>query len=145
MNTLSINFNSINATRNDRATGKVNVSSNIGIDSVEDASIGVDKKNKTMKINFTFTTKYSGDFAEIVLKGTMIVLEESKKAKTIIDGWAKNKKLNKDFATTILNILMTKGSMETVLLAKELNLPSPIQLPTVRAAEPKSAPKKTKK
>lgn len=143
MNTLNITFNSINASRNDRATGKVNVTSNIGIDNIVDASIGVDKVNKTMRVSFTFTTKYSGDLAEIVLKGNMIVLEESKKAKKIIDEWKKSKKLDKEFATTILNILMTKGSMEAVILAKELNLPSPIQLPRVRTAAP--APKKAKK
>jgi len=145
MNTLNISFDSINAVKKDIPKTNVNVTSNIGIDDVTNANIGVDKTNTTMKIAFTFATKYSENYAEIILKGNMIVLEESKLAKTILDNWKKNKKLDKDFATIVLNNLMAKSSMESVLIAKELGLPSPIQLPRVRAVQPKPNAKKAKK
>ena len=136
MNILNFSFNSISGQRENAPKGKIGIKSHVSITSVEDANIGVDKSNTTLRIRFSFKTEYTPEYALIELKGVMIVLEEKESAKKLLDTWKKDKKVNKDFSIPVMNTIMNKCGMESVLVAKELNLPSPFPMPKVNTEEP---------
>lgn len=149
MNILNVSFNSISAKKEQAPKGKLGIKSNVSITSVEDANIGVDKSNTTLRVGFSFNTEYSPDYASIQITGQMIVLEEKENAKKMLDTWNKEKKVNKDFSIPLMNTIMSKCVMESIIIAKELNLPSPLPMPKVEQsapvkAETKQAPIKKK-
>lgn len=144
MNILNVTFNSISAKKEHAPKGKLGIKSNVSLTSVDDANIGVDKNNTTMRIGFLFKTDYSPDYATIELKGNLIVLEQKEAAKKLLDGWKKDKKLEKEFSIPIMNTIMNKCGMESIIMAKELNLPSPFPMPKVNAETPNKAPVKKK-
>lgn len=136
MNILNLAFNTINASKRIMPKGKISISNNIKLESMEDANIGVDKANTTLRIHFSFKSDYNPDFANIELRGHIIVLEEKEAAKKILSQWKKDKKIGKDFSATVINHVMNRCAIEVILMARELGLPSPIPLPKITANMP---------
>ena len=52
-----------------------------------------------------------------------------KKVKKAIDGWKKEKKVDKDIMTQVLNTALTRCNVQALILSQDLNLPPPIPLP----------------
>jgi hypothetical protein len=132
MNIVSLNFSGINANRQSAIRGGVSIKNNIKIDSVEVANIGLDSTRQAFKALFTFTTEYSPNFALIEIKGDVLMLGLPDEVKGILSMWDKEKKLEPEIGKAILNSVMNRCSLEVILLSKELGLPSPIPLPTIR-------------
>jgi len=145
MNILNMSFTSIKAEKSSTPKGDINITNNVKLDSMQEAKMGLDKKNTALKIGYTYTTDYSPEFAKIEVKGELIILEEAAKASEIMKHWAKDKGkgLDPKFAAFVLTNIMKRCALEAIILAKELSLPSPIPLPTINVGE--EAPKKPAK
>lgn len=135
MNVLNITINKINAEKHGVPKGQINVTSNIKTDNVEKTNIGVDDSKKTVKVNFTYKTTYQPDLGTIELQGTVLVLVTKDEAEKVLDNWDKNKKMDKDFASVVLNAAMKRSSLQSIFISRELDLPSPIPLPNIKAKE----------
>lgn len=131
MNVLSFAFNTINASKKEKPNSKIGIANSMNIDKVEDAKVSVDKANSTIRISFTHTSEYTPDFAKITLKGQMILLVEAAQAKKIMDGWKKDKRLEKEAGTFVINSLTSRCSVQAVITSRDLALPPPIPLPRV--------------
>ena len=144
MNILNITFNGINAERKGVPKGSISVSNNIKIEGVEEAKMGLDKTKSALKFLFSYKTAYSPDIATIELKGELLGLLDAEGAKKITDKWKKDKTLDKDNAKIVINNVMNKCTIEVILLSRELGLPSPIPMPSVKDDSNGKAPQ-TKK
>jgi hypothetical protein len=58
----------------------------------------------------------------------------------IAQKWNKEKKLPDDVANEVLNLIMRNCLMQGVVLARDMRLPPPIQLPTVKIGPQAGAP-----
>jgi len=67
-----------------------------------------------------------------------LYVEEPKKAKEILSGWKKDKKLDKELMATLLNTLLVKCNVQALILSQQINLPPPIPLPKVQMAAQES-------
>ncbi len=143
MNIVNISFNEINCKKNKQVQGQVNVANNAKIKSVEETKMNIDSSRKALKIVFEFQTDYQPDFASLSVAGELLLLADEKKAKEILDNWQKNKKLDDETAPKIINPIMNKGILEAVFLSRELDLPAPIPLPSMKKKDGES-PNKTK-
>ena len=130
MNILNINFNEINAKRENKPKGQISIKNNVKISNLEESKVGVDKSKKTLNLTFKFDTEYE-NYATISLTGVMLLLEETEKADQILNSWEKDKKLDKDNAKAILQTIMNKSLLQTIVIAKELDLPAPVKFPTI--------------
>ena len=139
MNIISITFNKINAEKKGIPKGKISVNNNVRIESMEETKIGLDKTKTTIRLSFSFDTKYSPDFADMSIQGEALILDDAKTAKALLDKWKKNKEVDKAIALSVMNNIMAKCSLEAILMARELGLPSPIPLPRIKEAEQKPA------
>ena len=143
MNVLNITFNGINAERKSIPKGNISVSNNIKIENVEEVKMGLDKTKQALKFVFSYKTAYAPDIALIELKGDLLGLVNEADAKKIMEKWQKDKTLDKEYAKTVINNVMNKCTIEVILLARELGLPSPIPMPSVKDdSNGKPAPKK---
>jgi len=132
MNILNITFNGISAEKKTVPKGNISVSNNIKIENVEDVKMGFDKSKGALKFLFSYKTTYEPDIAVIELKGELLSLVESDESKKVLDKWKKDKSLDKDYAKVVINNVMSKCTIEVILLARELGLPSPIPMPSVK-------------
>jgi len=132
MNILNITFNGINAEKKSVPKGSISVSNNIKIENVEEVKMGLDKTKSALKFLFSYKTSYSPDIALIELKGELLTLMDIEEANKINEKWKKDKSLDKDNAKIIINNVMNKCTVEIILLARELGLPSPIPMPSVK-------------
>lgn len=132
MNILNITFNGINAEKQNSPKGSISVSNNIKIEEVKEIQMGLDKTKTALKFNFTYKTNYAPDIATIELKGELLSLIDSEEAKKIMTKWTKDKTLDKENAKIVINNVMNKCTIEVILLSRELGLPSPIPMPSVK-------------
>lgn len=132
MNVLNITFNGINAEKKSVPKGNISVSNNIKIIGVEEVKMGLDKTKMALKFLFSYKTTYAPDIAVIELKGDLLGLVDAENAKKITDKWAKDKTLDKENAKAVINNVMNKCTVEVILLSRELGLPSPIPMPSVK-------------
>jgi hypothetical protein len=89
--------------------------------------INIEKKNGELAIDFVFTAIYNPSIATIKIDGTLFYEEED--AEKILEGWQEDRIIN---STAIQNMIIEKGLMEAVILAKELNVVPPIPLPKIQ-------------
>ena len=132
LNVLNITFNGINAEKKTIPKGSISVSNNIKIEGVEEVKMGFDKTKKALKFSFTYKTTYEPGIATLQLTGELLGLVSEEEAAKIMEKWEKNKSLDKENAKSVINNVMNKCTVEVILLSRELGLPSPIPMPSVK-------------
>ena len=138
MTIVGFDFTRIDAEKKGFVKGKININNNVTIKNVEEQNLNLGKeKQNALKFVFEFIAKYDPSIGSIKLEGNVIYMAEQKKIKEILDGWKKDKKLPKDISTGILNTVLTRCNIQSLILSQNINLPPPIPLPKVQAGEEK--------
>ena len=133
---VGFGFTKLSAERNEAAKGKIDINNNVTIKNVEEADISFGKNNQSViKFLFEFTSKYEPNIGTILFEGELLYMEEPKKAKEILAGWKKDKKVPKELMAGLLNTILTKCNIQALILSQEINLPAPIPLPKVQMAQ----------
>ncbi|MGV8169368.1 MAG: hypothetical protein ACP5N3_04900 [Candidatus Nanoarchaeia archaeon] len=144
MNIINISFTGINANRQAMPRGGVSITNNVKVENIEEAKMGLSQARQAVKVSFSYKSDYTPNFATIELRGDVLLMGTPEEVGKILDKWSKEKKLEQESARTILNHIMNRCALEVILLSKELGLPSPIPLPSIKAqgaaAPAKAAP-----
>ena len=133
MNIVNISFTGINASKQATPKGGLSITSNIKIDSVEETQLGINGARQAYKVLFNFKTTYAPNFATVELNGEVLILDSAEEVGKMLTQCKKEKKLEQTAARTILNSIMNRCSLEVILLSRELGLPSPIPMPSIKA------------
>ena len=136
MTIVGFNFTKLEAEKKDMIKGKINVSNNVTISKVEEKKLAIgNDKQKVLAFTFEFVSKYEPNIGSIKFTGDVLFMDDSKKVKEILDGWEKDKKLPKEIMPGILNTALNKCNIQALILSEQINLPPPIPLPKLQAAE----------
>ncbi|MFT4260956.1 MAG: hypothetical protein ACMXX9_00815 [Candidatus Woesearchaeota archaeon] len=133
MNVINIAFTEINAKKDKAPKGSVNVSNNVKVVNLKESKLNLDKDRKTIEVEFEYTTTYNPDIGQISLKGRLLALDDENAVKDLLEKWEKDKKIDKESAPKYLNPIMNKAVLQTIILAREIELPSPIPMPNVKS------------
>jgi hypothetical protein len=126
-------FTKIDAEKKNGAKGKISINNNVSIREIEETNLSLGtEKQKAVKFVFEFLSKYEPDFGKILLGGEVLYLDEASKSKKIVDGWKKDKTVDNEIMSSVLNTILTKSNIQALILSQEVNLPSPIPLPKVK-------------
>ena len=132
MTIAGIQFDKIVVDRTGVPKGKMSVKNNILIQDLEKKDFSVGQSKQFMLLyKFEFTAEYEPKIAKIVLNGTVTSIEKEDKIDELVKAWKKDKKLPKEIMTPLLNNILSKSNVEALILAREVGLPPPIQLPRV--------------
>ena len=143
---IGFNFTSINAEKKGSAAGKISISNNVSIKDIQKAELSLgSEKQKAVKFMFEFISKYDPKIGNITLGGEVLSLEDAKNADKIIHEWEKEKKIEKDVMTSVLNNVLVKCNVQALILSQEVNLPSPIPMPRVKVEEVEANQEEPKK
>lgn len=143
---VGFEFTKINVQKQETAKGKINISNNVAIADIKKADLQLGKaKQAGIKFMFDYKSLYEPKFARIELGGNILFLTDEKKAKEILDSWEKEKKIKKEIAETVINSILTKCNIQSILLSNTVNLPPPVPMPKVNVASAAPKPKEEKK
>ncbi|MBR9701252.1 hypothetical protein GOV11_05295 [Candidatus Woesearchaeota archaeon] len=143
MNIVGFNFTKIFAERRKAAVGKINITNNISLRDVKETKIGLGGNRAAISVLWAFQSKYGPDVADVKMEGEVLILEDPKKAEELIKEWKTNKRLPPALAQTVMNHVLDRCNIQSLLLSKDLNLPSPVPLPKVKVGVAKTPAKKT--
>ncbi len=126
---VGFNFTKISAERTEPKGTKINIQNNVHVENVEEMDIG-DKK-KALKFTFNFTSKYTPDLGNVSMTASVIYTDDDKKMKDVLKEWKKNKKVSEDVMPEIVTYVLEKCNIESIVLSREVSLPSPMPLPKI--------------
>lgn len=129
---VGFNFDKINVEKTNPIRGRVQVKNNMAIKNVEQQELVLGKKKENiLKFSFEFTSKYEPNIGVVDIKGHILFMEEPDEIKKIIDGWKKKKFIPQDLMTFLLNTVLIRCNIKTLVLSNDVNLPPHIKLPTI--------------
>lgn len=131
MTVIGFSFTKMLIEKKSPMKGKVSINNNVGINHVEETKLNMKTDKKALKMNFEFSSAYEPKIGDIRLEGEVVYLEDKKKADEIVKNWKKNKKIEKEVMTAVLNNVLAKCNVQALILSKDMNLPPPIPLPKV--------------
>ncbi|MBT4175183.1 hypothetical protein HOC80_05340 [archaeon] len=107
----------------------------------QDLSVG-GKKEPALRFNYEFSVKYDPQQAEVLIEGHLLFAESAKKVDEVFNGWKKDKKFDPEITQLVMNNVLMRCNIKTLLLTQEVGLPPHIRLPILKAGEPpKQKPK----
>lgn len=140
MTIVGFNFTKISAERKNAVVGMVNINNSITLKDVAEAKLGLAGDRGALRMTFAFTSDYTPELATLMMEGDVLMLLEVKQAQSVLDGWKKSKNLPREVAEPLMNHILDRCNIQALLLSKDLNLPSPVQLPKVQFTPAGQAP-----
>lgn len=129
---VGFNFDKIMVDRLGPIKGRVQVKNNMAIKNVEQQELVLGKKKEdVLKFSFEFSSKYEPNIGLISIKGHILFMDEANEVKKIMDSWKKKKFIPQDLMTYLLNTVLVRCNIKTLVLANDVNLPPHIKLPTI--------------
>jgi len=130
---VGLQFSKILVEKHAPVKGKVQVNNNVQLKELEKTDLMVGSaKQGALKLTFEFTAKYEPKFADMIMNGSLTFVDTPDKVNEVLEGWKKNKQLPREVTASVLNTVLSRCNIEAIILAREVNLPSPVPLPKVQ-------------
>ncbi|HSU73208.1 MAG TPA: hypothetical protein VLJ21_05160 [Candidatus Binatia bacterium] len=134
MTIIAFNFTKITAERKDQRPGSVSIKNSVNIKDVHKTKIALGPASQeVLRIMFEFTSTYDPSYGKIAFEGDVLHVDKADKIESAFKTWQKDKKLPKEEARAAINHILSRCNVEAIILSRELNLPSPIELPRITA------------
>ena len=132
MTIVGFNLTKMHIERKGPVSGKISIKNNVAVKSVEKSSLSLGTANQDgLRFTFEFTTNYEPKVAEIIIGGEVIDLQPQEKVDEVVKSWKKDKKIDANIMTQILNAVLSRCNVQALILSKDMNLPPHIPLPKV--------------
>jgi hypothetical protein len=133
MTIIKINLHKVNAERNlEAAGGQIKINNNVSIKNVEELAFDMEGK-KGLKFTFAFSCSYEPELGKIEVEGQILFVDSVSKVLDIKKGWDEHKKIPGDVMEQVVNAALHKGNIQAIKISEEVNLPSPLPLPKIKA------------
>jgi hypothetical protein len=126
MNIFNIDFTKIQAEKQNVPQGDINVNNGINIQSIDEANMAVAEGKTALNLSFEFKALFQPDIGSVELEGNATLLADDDEAQDILDHWDENEAVPQEHGDQIINALMKKSSVQSILLSREVGLPSPL-------------------
>jgi len=127
MRIIGFNFAKISCERKKDIKGKLDIKSNLQIESIEQEKIDI--AGEILKFNYDYSITYEPGFADILFKGSALVVPDKRDdIKQILKDW-KKKKISDEIRIFVFNFIMSKCNLKALQLEEEFALPPHIPFP----------------
>ena len=129
---VGVGISKIDAEKSAPIQGKVDIKNSTAIKTIEKQELTLGAaKQEALKFIFQFNTVYEPKIAHILLEGEVLFVDSKEKIEDVLKKWKKDKKVDPDVISPVLNSVLARTNVEALIIARELNLPPPIPLPKV--------------
>ncbi|PLW80321.1 hypothetical protein C0585_03320 [Candidatus Woesearchaeota archaeon] len=133
MSIIAFNFTKISAEKKQaKKASKIEIQNNVAIKEIGEPGLNLASgDNVAVKVEFEFETKFEPEMGNIVIAGNLISLEKKDAGEKLLNGWKDGKKVDAELMKPIMNSILAKANVQALIMSRDVNLPSPIQLPKV--------------
>ena len=136
MTIVGFGFNKIEVEKSNPLKGKVSVSNNVKIDSIEETTMNIgNQKQKILKFTFNYKTTYSNEVGHLEILGELYYLDDKKTMDDVMKKWKNSEKLPQEVTRPIINTILSKSTILALSLSNEVNLPPQVNLPKVKVEQ----------
>ncbi len=140
MKIIGFGLSKVSYERKNPIKGKIEIKSGLNIDNISKEDLQI-SENDSLKFDFTYEINYNPDIASIIIKGSVIAVDDKKESKEILKDW-KKKKFDHPIKLNIFNFIMDKCNLKSLLMEEELGLPLHIPMPKL-APKPSASDSKS--
>lgn len=127
---VGVQFTRVEAKREGAVKPGVKINSTPKILSVEERNLEMlGKKSNVLLIKFEFVSVYEPKVATVKIDGEILFTDGD--AKKAIRQWKKEKTLPEHIVIEVLNTIFRKCLSRVLTIAEDMQLPSPVPMPTV--------------
>ena len=132
MPVVGFNFDRILVEKMNPIKKGIQVKNNMSIKNVEQQELLLgDKKEDVLKFSFEFSSNYEPKIGLVSIKGHILFLDKPEDIKKIMADWKKKKNIPQSLTAHLLNMVLMRCNVKTLILSQEVNLPPHIRLPTI--------------
>jgi hypothetical protein len=131
MSMIAFNFTNISAERRVSRVAKYSIKNSTNIIDIKEMPLG---KQKALLFVFKNTVEYEPGVGSITLTGDVLFLSNDEEAKKVVGDFAKTKKVDAKYSEAVYNTILSRATVQSLVLARDVGLPAPIQMPRVKAA-----------
>jgi hypothetical protein len=135
MAVLGFNYTKLLAEKKQPAKGKLSVNNNVSITDVEEEDLNFSDEKNALKVSFKYKSTYKPDVADLTIEGNIIYVNDQKATEDLLEAWDDNNSLPKDVMREVINFALSKCNVQAIIMARDINVPSPIRMPRVEADE----------
>lgn len=136
MEIVGFNLTKLYIEKKENITGKWSVNTKIDIKEVKEEKVKLVEDKQVVRLEFEYSINYDPKIAEISFKGIILLMDDPKKTKEMINEWSKKREVLSDIKLQIFNSIFYKCNIKALQLEEDINLPPHLQLPTIKAQEP---------
>jgi hypothetical protein len=149
MTIIGFTFTKMVAQKNDVHAEKINVQNNIGVLQVQEKSITIGStQNATLVVTYTYDLTYQPALGSIKIEGEITFMLPTAQVATIVKEFKEKKSIPAQLMEQVIKTVFAKCQIQSIVLARDLNLPSPVPLPKLQVnkqqATTQKAPAKNK-
>lgn len=122
-------FDKIFGQRRKVPKGNIKINHTLNIADVKEQDTQIEKGKTILEFIFEFKADYSPNVADMEIVGRVHYMDEDKKIKEILKEWEKNKHVNPQVMTPVINLAFHKSLIEALKLSQVINVPPIIPLP----------------
>jgi hypothetical protein len=132
---VGFNFDKIEVERIKNITTKLEIKNSLGIKDITTEKLPISNIEEVLKFSFEFNLNYEPGVGKILLQGHILYTDEPKKIKDIQKEWKKDKKIDSKLLEIMINTILQKCHLKSLMLAQEVNLPLHMNLPSIQATK----------
>jgi hypothetical protein len=130
MKIIGFGIEKISAERKKQIKGKLEIKNGLNIDEISAEKVNISDK-PSLKFDFSYNVRYEPGFAEIMIKGSLICLDDKGESAEILKDW-KDKKFTHDVKFPILNYILEECTIRALQLEKDVAIPSHMPFPKLK-------------
>lgn len=128
---IGFDFNKIQAERKEiKKNTRLEIHNKINLTNIEEEKLPIPNQ-RGLKFFFKFSLEYAPNAGSIYLEGSVLYTEDNKKVDEILKEWKKTKKISPELMAQLINFIMLKSNIKSVILSQDINLPVHIPMPKV--------------
>jgi hypothetical protein len=133
MGVIGVDFNKIMVERTGNLQGEIKINNNVSVKDIDKIQVPIKKSNQEgLRFGFEFISLYDPNVGKVTITGNVIGVEDKKTAEKVIKEWKKEKKTDSEVMTNVMNKILEKCHIESLILSREVKLPPSIPLPKVK-------------
>ena len=136
MSIIGFNFTKIDVEKKTKPNGNISIKYNLSIKDIKHIEIHITRDQAAFEASFDYQVDYLNEnkskFGKINLQGSLIYLGEKKLIDSVVKEYKKNKSVKPEIVSPLLNYAFNKCTLQSLLLSREVSLPTPIQLPRLK-------------
>lgn len=137
MTIIGFNFTKLSAEKENPVQGKISINRSCNPTGVKEVDLGSGQKG--LRYTFDFSCEYNPDIATLAFSGNLTEMISDDETEKILAQWGKDKTMPVDSLERVMNAILNRCHIEALIIAKELNIPPPFNLPKVRIKDDQKA------